>query len=113
MLLTHRIQNNIDIIELSGKLVMGDTTTEARQKLLEVVKAGDGKLVIKLNKVSFMDSSGLSILVSALKAARGKNGDVVLLGTLMPAVRSLIELTRLHKVFDIFEDETAAIGYLK
>jgi len=65
MLLTHNIQDNIDIIEFSGKLVMGDTTTEARQKLLEVVKAGQAKLIIKLSEVSFMDSSGLSVLVSA------------------------------------------------
>jgi anti-sigma B factor antagonist len=111
MLLTHRTQDKIDIVDLSGKLVMGDAVTEARKKLLDVIKVGQGNLILNLSKVSFMDSSGLSVLISALKAARGKKGDVVLLG-LTPAVRTLIELTRLQQIFNIFQEEAAAVTYM-
>lgn len=112
MLLNYRSEDNIDIIDFSGKLVMGDAVTDSRKKSLEVIEAGEGKLILNLTKVSFMDSSGLSVLISALKAARGKNGDVVLLG-LTPPVRSLIELTRLQQIFKIFEDEAAALAHFK
>ncbi|TGO02306.1 hypothetical protein PN36_27325 [Candidatus Thiomargarita nelsonii] len=112
MQITHRTQNNVDIIDFAGKLVMGDPVTEARKKLLEVVEAGEGQVVLNLADVTFMDSSGLSVLVSALKATRTKNGDVVLLNLTVP-VHSLIKLTRLQQVFKIFESEAAAIDSFK
>lgn len=111
MILTHRNVEGIDIIALAGRLVMADVP-EVRQKLLATIEQGSGKLILDLAEVGFMDSSGLSVLVSAFKAARLKSGDVVLLH-LSPAVRSLIELTRLQQVFAIFDDEAAALARLR
>ncbi|TGO02307.1 hypothetical protein PN36_27330 [Candidatus Thiomargarita nelsonii] len=112
MLITHRTQNPVDIVDLSGSLVMGDASTKAKKKLLEVVEKGQAKVVLNLAKVTFMDSTGLSVLISALKAARSKDGNVALLN-LAPPVQSLIELTRLQQVFGIFQDEAAAIISVK
>lgn len=111
MILTHRTVEGIDIVALSGRLVMADVP-EVRRRLLQIVEQGNGKLVLNLEGVGFMDSSGLSVLVSTLKSARIKNGEVVLLG-LTPIVRSLIELTRLQQIFEIFEDEAAALARLR
>ncbi len=111
MVLTHRNIEGIDIVALAGRLVMADVP-QVRQKLLATVEQGNGKLVLDLADVGFMDSSGLSVLVSVFKAARLKNGDVVLLH-LSPTVRSLIELTRLQQVFAIFDDEEAALTRLR
>ena len=111
MILAHRTVEGIDIVALSGRLVMADVP-EVRRRLLQIVEQGSGKLVLNLEGVGFMDSSGLSVLVSTLKSARIKNGEVVLLG-LTPTVRSLIELTRLQQIFEIFEDETAALARLR
>ena len=111
MILTHRNIEGIDIVSLAGRLVMADVP-EVRQKLLAAVEQGSGKLILDLAEVGFMDSSGLSVLVSAFKAARAKGGDVALLH-LSPNVRSLIELTRLQQVFPIFDDEAAALARLR
>jgi anti-sigma B factor antagonist len=111
MILTHRNVEGIDIVALSGRLVMADVP-QVRQKLLGFVEQGNGKLILHLAEVGFMDSSGLSVLVSVFKAARAKGGDVVLLD-LSPTVRSLIELTRLQQVFSIFDDEAAALARLR
>jgi anti-sigma B factor antagonist len=111
MVLTHRNIDGIDIVALAGRLVMADVP-QVRQRLLAVVEQGDGKLILDLAEVGFMDSSGLSVLVSVFKAARLKSGDVALLH-LNPTVRSLIELTRLHQVFSIFDDETMALARLR
>ncbi len=110
MILTHRNIEGIDIVSLAGRLVMADVP-QVRQKLLATVEQGSGKLVLDLADVGFMDSSGLSVLVSVFKAARAKSGDVALLH-LSPTVRSLIELTRLQQVFPIFDDEAAALARL-
>ncbi|NJN46963.1 MAG: STAS domain-containing protein [Candidatus Competibacteraceae bacterium] len=110
MLITHRSIDAIDIVELEGRLVMADAP-EARQQLKSIIEQGHGKLIVDLKGVGFMDSSGLSVLISAYKAMRAKQGDMVLLN-LSPPVQSLIELTRLQQVFEIFSDESAAIAHL-
>ncbi|HRD64869.1 MAG TPA: STAS domain-containing protein [Candidatus Competibacter sp.] len=111
MILTDRNVDGIDIVSLAGRLVMADVP-QVRQRLLATVERGGGKLILDLREVGFMDSSGLSVLVSVLKAVRLRNGDVVLLH-LNPTVRSLIELTRLHRVFAICDDEAAALARLR
>ncbi|MDS4026209.1 MAG: STAS domain-containing protein [Candidatus Contendobacter sp.] len=111
MVLTHRTIEGIDIVALAGRLVMADAP-QIRQSLLTTVEQGNGKLILDLAQVSFMDSSGLSVLVSAFKAARAKGGDVALLH-LNSTVRSLIELTRLQQVFPIFDDEATALARLR
>lgn len=111
MVLTHRSLEGIDLVTLNGRLVMADAPP-VRQQLLDRIAQGNGKLILDLGQVGFMDSSGLSVLVSVFKSARLKQGDVVLLN-LTPAVRSLIELTRLQQVFAIFDDEAAAVARLR
>ncbi|MFO1425210.1 MAG: STAS domain-containing protein [Candidatus Competibacteraceae bacterium] len=111
MILKHRNVDGIDVVALSGRLVMTNAP-QVRQELLAIVEAGSGKLALDLGGVGFMDSSGLSVLVSAFKAARLKNGEIALL-KLAPTVRSLIELTRLQQVFPIFDDEAAALARLR
>lgn len=113
MPLIHQTQNNIDIIRFEGKMVMANAA-HYRQEVLEIVNAGEARLVLDLEKVDFMDSSGLSVLVSALKAARArpdKEGEVALL-KLTDTVRALIELTRLQQIFPIFTDEAQALKHL-
>lgn len=108
MVVTHRTVDGIDVIALAGRLVMADVP-QVRQRLLETVERGGGKLILDLAEVGFMDSSGLSVLVSTFKAARLKGGEVVLLHP-SPTVRSLIELTRLQQIFSIFDDENMALN---
>lgn len=108
--LSHRNLGKIDIIQLSGRLVMADAP-DVRQKLLAIIDDDHNRVILDLAEVDFMDSIGLSVLISVFKAARVRGGDVLLLN-LTPAVRSLIELTRLQQIFEIFDDETAAIARL-
>ena len=110
MKMSHRKIDTIDLVELSGRLVMADAP-EARKQLKSIIEQGNGKLIVDLSDVSFMDSSGLSVLVSAFKQTRTMDGDVVLLNP-GPAVRTLIELTRMQQVFDIVDDEAAAVARL-
>lgn len=110
MILNHRIQNNVDIVELSGRLVMADAA-EARAVLKNIVDNGNGRLALDLVGVSFVDSSGLSVLISAFKAIESRSGKMAL-ANLSPEIQALIELTRLNEIFLVFAEVEAAVDYL-
>ena len=101
---------SVDVVKLPQRLVMANAPA-VRKDLLELVAQGNRHLILDLGAVTFVDSSGLSVLVSALKAATRENGSVVLLNPNQD-VRALIELTRMHEVFEIYADEQAAIDQL-
>lgn len=106
-MLVRRSLGNVEIVSLSGSLD-ASVAVQVRKELKDVFDGGRSLVVIDLGEVSFIDSSGLSVLVSALKTARGAGGDVVL-SRVGPPVRSILELTRLHRVLEVFDDpETAA-----
>ena len=110
MNLKHHTENSIDIVKLPERLMMADAA-DARASLKDIIGRGSGKLILDLADTTFMDSSGLAVLVSSLQAARKKDGDVYLVG-MGTTVRALFELTRLHTVFQIFDDEAGALKAL-
>lgn len=110
MTINRKIHGTVDVIELPQRLSMADAGN-VRESLHELVAQGRTHLVLDLARVSFMDSSGLSVLLSARKSVAQKNGQVALLNPSAEA-RVLIELTRLHEVFDIFIDRDAAVEFL-
>ena len=101
---------SVDIVDLPERLVMANAQ-EARDAVLNIVEQGHHRLVLNLGEISFIDSSGLSVLVSAMKAVHAEDGAIALLSP-TDGVRSLIELTRLHQVFDIYEDRDEAVNQL-
>ena len=106
----HRTRNGVDIVILRDRLDAA-AAPGVRDDLRALIAAGSARLVLNMSGVARIDSSGLSVLVTALKAARAAGGDVVLVGP-TAAVRSLLELTRLHRVVLIFDDEDSAVGAL-
>lgn len=98
--------SDVDSVSIAGRLTAAEAPS-VRQHVLDVLEQGDAKLVLDLSELTFCDSSGLSVLISALKAARARGGNVALAG-LTPTIRALIELTRLQQVFEIFDDAEVA-----
>ncbi len=107
MSLEHHTEQGVDVIKLPQRLVMANAG-DARNELKRIVSQGSGKLVVDLSQTEFMDSSGLAVLVTGLQAARKRDGDVYL-AAMNDTIRALFQLTRLHTVFQIFDDETGAL----
>lgn len=103
---TKQTLGQVDCVAIGGRLTAAEAAT-VRAEVLEVIEQGNAQLVLDLAALEFCDSSGLSVLISALRAARSRDGNVAL-AALTPAVRALIELTRLHQVFEIFDDAPLA-----
>lgn len=110
MLLKRRAVGAVEVLTFPSR-ADAKVAGEARKELQELIDDGRVRLVFDLSGVGFVDSSGLSVLVTALKKTRSAGGDVALVGLTDP-VRSLIELTRLQSAFAMFDDVDAAAAEL-
>ncbi len=108
MNLEHQQIRGIDVVTLPERLIMANAT-EVRSELKTVIEQGEGRMVIDLSTTEYMDSSGLAAIVSALQAARTKQGDVYL-ACMNDTLRALFELTQLHKICQIFDDTESAVA---
>jgi anti-sigma B factor antagonist len=96
-----------EVVHMPEKLTM-ENASSIEKALTAMEKAGKNRLVLDMTGVGFIDSSGLAVLVAAYKRVKKDNGRAVLLSP-QPSVQSLLELTRLHKLFEIFQDANTAI----
>jgi anti-sigma B factor antagonist len=108
---TDRQQNRTAIIAVTGRLTAA-TAPELKSEATRLVSEGFTRLVFDLTAVAFLDSSGLAVFVSALKSTRETGGTIKLAG-MNTNVGSIFRITRLDRVFDIYEtaaDALAALG---
>ena len=99
-----------EVVSLSGTLDAW-SEPEVRATLNALLARGRVRLVLDLGALRRIDSSGLSALLSVLKAARAAGGDVVLLNP-SAAVASVLRLTRLDQILEAYDDERAALARL-
>jgi len=98
--------DDCDIVALSGRL-NGASAPEFKQRIRQIVESGKPKLILDMAGVTFIDSSGLSALISGLKATR-EAGGFLRLASLGSQVTAVIKLMMLDRVFDVYADVTAA-----
>ena len=105
-----RLNGDVASLDLEGRLWILDLPLrDAVQKLLE---SGARYFVLNVEQVDYMDSSGLGQLVSLWTSVRTKGGNLVLLKP-SDRVRRLFAVTRLHVVFDVFQDEERALAAIR
>lgn len=85
------------------------TAPTLQTKLTEVVRDGPAHVVIDLSRVEFCDSTGMNVLLAALKRIRERDGSLVLAGPQSP-VRRILEITGLDTVFSVYGTAEEAIG---
>jgi anti-sigma B factor antagonist len=103
--------DDITLIKLQVAHFDSSVAPQIRKDLIGVVQNGARKVILDLQQVKFVDSSGLGAMVSGYKALNGQ-GNVVLCNT-SDAVRTLLRLTRMDCVFRIVEDFDAAYKFLR
>jgi len=107
-----------DIEEQAGALVLrlqgrfdAASAPEIKQLLKDQVGAGNTRIVLEISGVDFMDSSGLSVIVTCQRLAQSRGGDLRIAGA-AESVKSILELTRLSRVFELDSDVGEAISRL-
>jgi len=103
-----RLVGGVTIVDLSGRIVLGEGSAGLRDLVLNLVSEGNKKIILNLSDVNYIDSTGLGELVSALTSVRKQGGQLKLLH-LTESVRNLLQITKLYTVFDITDDEAVSV----
>ncbi|KPK99635.1 MAG: hypothetical protein AMJ90_09185 [candidate division Zixibacteria bacterium SM23_73_2] len=101
-------KNGVMVISPQGKIMGGPDATKLHDKLLELISQDKKRIVIDLSQVDWMNSTGLSILISAFIAIRDNQGELKL-ANVTERIGKLLEITRLTKVFEKFESVEKAV----
>jgi len=101
--------DNITIVDLSGRITLGEGSVVLRDTIRDLIAKGDKKILLNLGEVTYIDSSGIGELVSAFTTVRNQGGELKLLN-LTKKVHDLLQITKLYTVFDVKDDEATAIG---
>lgn len=101
--------DGVTIVDLSGRITLGEGSVVLRDTIRDVVGQGNKQILLNLGDVTYIDSSGIGELVSAYTSVRNQGGELKLLN-LTKKVHDLLQITKLYTVFDIKDDEAAAIS---
>jgi anti-sigma B factor antagonist len=104
-----RGQEGIEIIDLKGRLTFGQEDLHFRIELDRLVRAGRSRVVLNLNDVSEMDTTGLGSLLFALAKLRKAGGNLALVN-LKPSHIAVLVAARLATVFEVFKEDQDAIN---
>jgi anti-sigma B factor antagonist len=112
MVLNERRLDDVVILDLSGRITMGEGTLILRDYILKLLNAGERKFLLNLADVNYIDSSGLGELVTSFTTVRNHDGQLKLLN-LTRRVQDLLQITKLLTVFESFDSEPEALKSLK
>jgi anti-sigma B factor antagonist len=107
--ITQRHNTNVTILDLSGKVQIGESSTKLRTTLRELIRDGEKRILINLAEVSNIDSSGLGEFVGSFASLRKNGGELKLLN-LTDRISEIMMITKLLTVFDVYENEKEAIN---
>ena len=105
---TNRQVEGVAVVDMSGRITVGEGSVVLRDTIRDLIGKGQKKILLNLGDVTYIDSSGIGELVSAFTAVRREGGELKLLN-LTKKVHDLLQITKLYTVFDIKDDEAAAI----
>src|SRR5271165_4289501 len=108
MTITSREVSHVTIVDITGRITLGDETGQLRDTVRALLAADKKKIVLNLAEVDYIDSSGVGELVSSFTAVRNAGGELKLLN-LSKKVSDILQVTKLYTVFDVKEDEFNAV----
>lgn len=109
MTIDTRTAGNVTILDIHGKITIGEGSAEIRKTVRDLLQGGRKNILLNLGDVNYVDSSGIGELVSSFTTVTNQGGQLKLL-SLTKKLRELLAITKLLTVFSTFEDEAKAIA---
>jgi anti-sigma B factor antagonist len=103
------VRHVVTILEVSGRITMGEGCPILRDAIQEALQAGAKNLILDLGHVAYMDSTGVGELTAAYTSAQNHNCQLKLLN-LTRKIEDLMQITKLSTIFDSYTDEKEAIA---
>lgn len=108
MKIAERQVGNVTILDLVGKILIGEGDDALREAVTRVVDSGKTRILLNLAEVPYVDSAGLGEIVRCYTTVSRKNGTLKLLN-LTKKIKDLLSITKLLTVFETFENEDEAV----
>lgn len=106
--MTDREVSGVTVVEIEGRIVLGDESNSFREHVKGLLAAGKKKVVLNMSNVTYIDSAGLGTLVATYSSARAQ-GAMLKLSNLGNKFREVLQVTKLFTVFDVYDTESAAV----
>jgi anti-sigma B factor antagonist len=100
---------DVAVVDLEGRITLGESTGLLRDNFRQLLAQGTKKIVLNLGGVSYVDSAGLGELVGVYTTAKNQGGGVKLLN-LQKRLNDLLQVTKLHTVFESYDNEEQAVN---
>ncbi|MCP4727576.1 MAG: STAS domain-containing protein [bacterium] len=112
MAIKEKIEGDIALLTISGKLMGGNETKEITEKVKSLLDDGMKKVVMDLGKVKWMNSTGLGALIESRRLITEKDG-VLKLAAVAEKIKSLLIITQILNLFETYETADRAVGSFK
>ncbi len=106
--ITERQTNGVTILDLTGNVIMGGGSKRLGEDVRRAVEAGNTNVLLNFSAVKYLDSSGVGELISLSEAINRAEGKLKL-SNLPPKVEEVLTLSGVLPIFDIYDDERAAL----
>jgi anti-sigma B factor antagonist len=104
-----RQREGVTILDLKGKITIGEGDVKLREAVHEALDAGAKSILLNLNSVTTIDSSGVGELVSSYTTVTNRGAKLKVVN-IPPKVSDILQITQLVTVFDVFDDEDEAVA---
>ena len=106
--LTTRQVGDVTVIDATGEITLGEGSSMFRDTVRRPDRQGQQEALVNLGEVTYIDSSGIGEMVSGFTSVTNQGGQLKLLN-LTKRVKDLLQITKLYTVFEVFDDEAAAV----
>lgn len=106
---TRYVQQSVTVLDVSGDIDLANSPQVRRELLREVKEKRTPRVIMNLTNVRYIDSSGVASLVEGLRASRDAGTRLILFG-LSKSAREVLQLSRLLRIFEVYETEEQALG---
>lgn len=104
-----RVVGGVSVLDLSGKIVLGEGDGQVRERIKDLLSDGQGRILLNLAEVSYIDSAGLGALISSYTTVQRQGGSLKLVN-LTKRIKDLLAITKLITVFETFDAEAEALN---
>ncbi len=109
MEIQERVLENVVVVDLNGKLTIGEGDKLLREKINSLMQQGHTNLLLNLGEVPYVDSAGLGEIVRTFTTVKHQGGTLKLVN-LTKRIKDLLTITKLLTVFDTYDSEAEAVG---
>jgi len=112
LILKTRDAGEVAILDLQGKIILGDECNLLREQVKTLLAANKKKIVLNLGEVSFIDSAGVGTLVASFTSAKAQDAELKM-ANLTKKFKETLQITRLLTVFEVYDSEDEAVASFK